>query len=129
MQHEGRKPANVNVLRFYHHMQSINKLVLPNLPPFEAGQSFNQEELLDIMLFTTPKTWQQEMERQGFDPMLHPLNPVVDFMEHIKVTEHFDANKNTVKKESKKDSKKRKSDNKSNRGNKAKFHHSHHGPN
>lgn len=126
---ECRKPADMKVRRFYHHMQRINNEILPNLPPFEAGQKFNNEELLDILLFATPKSWQREMERQGFDPISHELAPVVDFMERIELTEDFDANKTTVKKESKKDSKKKsKKDDKS--GNKKQqYHCSHHGPN
>ena len=122
----------MKVRRFYHHLQRVNNEILPNLPPFEANQNFNNEEMLDIMLFATPKSWQREMERQGFDPMLHELAPVVDFMERIEITEDFDATKTTVKKDSKKDSKKKKSnfhDNNKSNGGKKQYNCSHHGPN
>jgi hypothetical protein len=48
------------------------------------------DELLDIVLFGTPKSWQKEMERQGFDPMEHTLTEVVGFMEQIEASEAFD---------------------------------------
>ena len=62
--------------------------------------------MLDIILYGTPKSWQKEMDRQGFDPMDDTLNAVVDFMERIEATDDFDINSEEVK-SSKKNSKKK----------------------
>ena len=47
---------------------------------------------MDILLYGTPKSWQREMERQGFDPMEKSTNQVVEFMERIEATEDFEEN-------------------------------------
>ena len=60
-------------------------------PPFN-------NELLDVILFGTPKSWQKEMEQQGCDPMGQPLHEVVDFLENIKASEDFEVTKETKKK-------------------------------
>ena len=104
MRRECRKPADVKVRRFHQQLQRLNHEVPPNLPPFHVDQSFDSEGMLDIMLYATPKGWQREMERQGFDPMLHELGPVVDFMERLESTEDFDPSKSSGKKDSKKKS-------------------------
>ena len=67
---------------------------LEMLPPFRANQVLSNDKLLDIILYGTPKSWQKEMDRQGFNPLLHTLNEVVDFMEQIEASEDFDASKN-----------------------------------
>ena len=72
----------------------INVDEFQRLPPFEANQQFSLDELLDIILFGTPKSWQKEMDKQGFDPMDQTINEVVDFMERLEGIEDFDADKN-----------------------------------
>jgi len=37
---------------------------------FNATQCLSDDEIVDILLFGTPKSWQQEMDRQGFDPLM-----------------------------------------------------------
>ena len=78
------------------------------LPPFRANQVLSNDKLLDIILYGTPKSWQKEMDRQGFDPLLHTLNEVVDFMEQIEASEDFDASKNNGQDKKKAPSNKRK---------------------
>ena len=56
----------------------------------DPNQSITIDELIDILLFVTPKSWQKEMSCQGFDPMIHDLNSIVSFMEHIEETEEFE---------------------------------------
>ena len=53
------------------------------------NQSLTTDELIDILLYATPKSWQKEISRQGFDPMNHDLNTIVSFMECIEETEDF----------------------------------------
>ena len=59
----------MKVRTYLQHMLRMNQEELPNLPPHNTCQSLLTDELLDIILFGTPKSWQKEMERQGFDPM------------------------------------------------------------
>jgi hypothetical protein len=70
----------MKVLKYYQALIRINNEELPNLPPFGAGQALSQDEMIDILLHGTPCSWQNEMERQGFDPMASTANEVVDFM-------------------------------------------------
>jgi len=48
--------------------------------------------MIDILLYATPKSWQREMERQGFNPMAHSPREVVTFMEQIEASELFENN-------------------------------------
>ena len=63
------------------------------LPPFQCGRSLANDELLDIILYGTPCPWQKEIDCQGWDPLEHDINKVVDFMERIKEAEDFDGHK------------------------------------
>ena len=64
---------------------------IPNLPPFARNQGISADEELDILLFGTPNSWQKEMERQGFDPMIHTPAEVVEFMERLEATDDFEG--------------------------------------
>jgi len=67
------------------------------LPPlFNDTQCLSDNEIVDILLFGTPKSWQREMDRQGFDPLARPPSEVVQFMERIKMLEDFDVDKKTT---------------------------------
>lgn len=83
---------------YFQHLLRINLNELENLPPFGPNQNLSDDELLDILLFGTPKSWQKEMEKQGFDPMENDLNDVVGFMEQIEAAEAFDNNKDVHQK-------------------------------
>ena len=98
---ECRKPAGMKVRTYFNHLMRINVDELDRLPPFEDDQKFSQDELLDIILFGTPKSWQKEMEKQGFDPMDHKLNQVIDKMESLESTEDFEHD-HTIKSSAKK---------------------------
>ena len=128
---ECRKPSDMLVRKYYQRVLRLNVEILPNLPPFEANQQLGMDEILDIVLFGTPKSWQTEMERQGFDPLDHTIGEVVDFMERIEATENHDKNSKTVPNKTAKTGKK-KSPNHSSQGNgngKGDYHCSHHGDN
>ena len=58
----------------------------------------SDDEIMDIILFGTPKSWQREMDRQGYDPMDHTTAELVDFLEQIESSEEFDHNKVTPNK-------------------------------
>jgi len=50
------------------------------------------DEIVDILLFGTPKSWQQEMDRQGIDPMSKTPAELAEFVERIKMSEDFNSN-------------------------------------
>jgi len=68
------------------------------LPPhFNATQMLSDDEIVDILLFGTPKSWQQEMDRQGVDPLASTPHEVATCMERIEMSEDFDSDKKTTK--------------------------------
>ncbi len=85
-----RKPADMGVRTYFQNLFRINTQEIPFLPPFDPNQGFREDEFIDIILFGTPKSWAQEMERQGFDPMDHTAEEVVAFMEQIEAAEELD---------------------------------------
>ena len=97
---EMRKPAGMKVRAYYQALLCINLEEITALPPFWNNQQLSDDELLDVLLFGAPKSWQKEMEKQGYDPMAHPLNEAVDFLENIESSKDFDGTKVETKKKS-----------------------------
>ena len=97
-----RKPVDMTVRKYYQAVSRINDEELPHLPPFGHGQFLGADEILDILLFGTPRSWQTEMDRQGFDPIEKGLLATVDFMENLESTEEkpFQEAKSKNKKKS-----------------------------
>ena len=98
LRREMRKPAGMKVRAYYQALLRINLEEITLLPPFGNNQRLSDDELLDVILCGTPKTWQREMERQGFDPLVHPLSAVIDFLENIESADDFDGTKVESKK-------------------------------
>jgi hypothetical protein len=93
LRRECRKPADMKVRMYFQHLIRINMQEMPCLPPFGMNQMLSDDEILDIILFGTPKSWQREMDRQGYDPLDHTTTEVVDFLEQIESSEEFDGTK------------------------------------
>ena len=87
-----RKPRDMPIRTFWQNVNHINQEELPLLPPFRNTNSIGNDEMIDILLYATPKSWQREMERQGFDPLAHSPKEVVTFMEQIEASELFENN-------------------------------------
>ena len=112
LRREARKPADMKVKTYYMNIQRINDEEIVRLPPnFNAAQKIPADELVDILLFGTPKSWQKEMDRQGFDPLTHTAQQVIDFMERIELTEDFDSDKKVTTVAKKNNNKKKSSSN------------------
>ena len=87
-----RKPATMKVREYSQLLFNLNEEELPCLPPsFKAENSLSQDEIIDILLYGTPKSWQKEMDRQGFDPLEKELKDIVEFMENLEEAEGFDG--------------------------------------
>jgi hypothetical protein len=94
---ECRKPKDMKVRIYLQHLIRINTEEIPSLPPFNEEQSLSADEIVDILLHGTPRSWQREMDRQGFAPLEHTPAEVVDFMERIEAAEEFDGHTVTGK--------------------------------
>lgn len=92
LRRECRKPVDMTIRNYYQQIFRVNTEELTRLPPYADNQNFSEDELIDIVLFGTPRVWQVEMERQGFDPLEHTLAEIVDFMERIESTEELTSN-------------------------------------
>ena len=80
------------------HILRINSQEITRLPPyFNNAQMLGEDEIVDILLFGTPKSWQREMDRQGFDPLASTPAECVAFMERIEMSEDFDGDKKVAK--------------------------------
>jgi len=84
----------MGVKQYIMHIYCINtEQIAPCPPAFSNTQCFTPDEIIDILLFGTPKSWQREMDRQGFDPLARTVTEVVEFMEHIEMSEDFESNR------------------------------------
>jgi len=98
LRREARNPIDMGVREYLMHIIRINTQEIPRLPPhFNATQSLSNDEIVDILLFGTPKSWQREMDHQGIDPLASTPHDVVAFMERIEMSEDLDGDKKTTK--------------------------------
>ena len=93
-----RKPAGMKVRDYVSHICRINDQELPMIVPFSMANSLSDDEILDIVLYGTPRSWQAEMDRQGFDPLDNTLKDVMEFLERMESAEVFEAKSTRVDK-------------------------------
>jgi hypothetical protein len=107
LRRECRKPYDMKAREYVNHMQRVNNEEIPFVPPGGLAQRLSVDEILDIILWGTPRSWQTEMDRQGFDPLDASIMEVTAFMERIEETEETpkkaSANGNGNKKPAAKD--------------------------
>jgi len=76
------------------HIIRINLQEILRLPPnFNDTESLSEDEIINILLFSAPKSWQRKMDRQGFDPLSSAPLDVVAFMECIEMSEDCNGDK------------------------------------
>jgi len=98
LRREARKPFDMNVKSCHMKITRVNSEEIPKLPlKFDDTQSLPEDEIVDILLCGTPKSWQKEMDHQGFDPLGRAPMEVLAFMERIETSEEFNADKKTTK--------------------------------
>jgi len=116
LRREARTLVDVTVREHLIHVIRIDTQEIPRLPQnFNNAQMLSDDEIVDILPFGTPKSWQREMDRQGLDPLASAPHDVVAFVERIKMSEDFDSDKK-VAAVSKKDNNKNKHNDKGNAG-------------
>jgi len=70
LRREARKPMDMGVKQYIMHIYRINTEEIARCPPaFDNTQCLTPDKIIDILLFGTPKSWQREMDHQGFDPL------------------------------------------------------------
>jgi len=90
LRREARKPLDMGVKQCIMHVYGINTEEIACCPPaFNNTQCLTPDEIIDILLFGAPKSWQREMDCQGFDRLAKTVTEVVEFMERIEVSEDF----------------------------------------
>ena len=83
-----RKKPDMTTREWYNHFRRINDVEIPLMPPtFNDSQCLQDDEILDCLLYSVPKSWAAKMEEQNFDPYDKPLLEVIDFCERIEVSE------------------------------------------
>ena len=100
-----RKPVDMKVRAYCQNLTRINSEEIPCLPPFGRNQGLTPDEILDILLYGTPRSWQNEMDRQGFDPILRGWYATIDFMENLEELEEKPAASESSSSKTKKKSK------------------------
>jgi hypothetical protein len=75
---ECRKPADMKVCTYYQHLVQMNQDEPPALSPFGQNQHLLDDEIINILCYGTPKSWSQEMDCQGFDPLTLTPTQAVD---------------------------------------------------
>jgi len=94
LRREGRKPVDMSVKQDIIHICRINTKEIACRPPaFDRNQCLTDDKIINILLWGTPKSWQREMDCQGFDLLAKTLTEVVEFMECIKMSEDFDGDR------------------------------------
>jgi hypothetical protein len=75
-----RKPRDKTAREFAACISELNQY-LKQFPPFENNQELDEVEIINILKFGIPHTWQNNMVLQGFDPIESTLVELVDFCE------------------------------------------------
>ena len=108
LRREAGKPLDMSATQHIMHICRMNTEEIPRCPlAFNDTQRLSDNEIVDILLFGAPKSWQREMDCQGIDPLTTTPTEAVEFMERIEMSEDFDANKKAVATTTKKGGKKK----------------------
>jgi hypothetical protein len=89
-----RKPKDMTTREFAARLSELNQY-LKQFPPFEDNQEIDDEELIDIMEFGIPNSWQTNMVLQGFDPLDNTLADLVAFCKRHEFME-VNSEKNNI---------------------------------
>ena len=80
-----RKPRSMTTREYIACVNEINSY-LTSFPPFQRNQALREDEVLDLLEFGVPSTWQKEFWRQGYDPISKSISEFTDFCERLEFT-------------------------------------------
>ena len=92
-----RKPKDMTTREYIARVNEINGY-LNYFPPYNEDQGLATDELLDLLEFAVPNTWQKQFWLQGFDPIEHSVTEFTQFCERLEFTETLHAETHAVKK-------------------------------
>ena len=81
-----RKPRDMKAREFVSRVCEINEL-LTEFPEADDDSKLPRDELLDLMEFGMPGSWQKVMILLDFDPVNHSIAEFVGFCERLELTE------------------------------------------
>jgi cell pole-organizing protein PopZ len=85
-----RKPATMKTREYSARIVEMNNY-LPKFPPLTEGgpapTKLPDDEIIDLLEFGVPGSWQKSMVVQDFDPMAHTVREVVAFCERMERVE------------------------------------------
>ena len=93
MTYQMRKPPTVTIREYVNRMVELNDYLreFPNVDPDK--HLFDDSSLLAIIEYGLPNSWNKEMFRQGFDPIEHTIEEVVEMCERMEQAEPEEAKK------------------------------------
>ena len=104
-----RKPKDTKVRDFVSRVSELNQLLI-QFPGADENSKLPDDELLDLLEFGVPSSWQRQMILQDFDPVFNTVAKFVDFCERQELIEpKEDKKKDSAKSDKNSSSKKRKS--------------------
>ena len=82
-----RKPREWTTREFHARLQELNAY-LEEFPPFAgATQRLSDDDLVEVLEFAVPASWQKDMIYQGFNASKKTATDVVEFCERLEFTE------------------------------------------
>ena len=100
-----RKPRDMTVKQYAANLVHINETELPLMPPFVQGQELAEDEIIDIIMFGTPKGWSRELDKQGYNAETMTLQHLTETFTRFEESEDFDSESKPIPKKAKKDGK------------------------
>jgi hypothetical protein len=86
-----RKPTDVKIREYVARVNEINSY-LKEFPPFKQDQMLEEDEILDILEFGVPASWQKLMVQHGFNPTDHSTQEFIEMCERMEWTEVQESN-------------------------------------
>jgi hypothetical protein len=96
MRRNMRKPMHLSIRKYAAHLLRINRDEIPELPPYNRNNMLPEDEIKEIIIYSIPKTWVKEMDRQSKDPYNMTIGDIVDFLEGIEMSETHDKSATKV---------------------------------
>ena len=89
------KPRNMTIRVYVNRVLELNDQLenFPGLNSNDNGTKLPEDEVLDLLEFGLPETWQNFMLLQKFDPQVHTINDFVQFCERLETLEKEEKRK------------------------------------
>ena len=83
-----RKNRDSTIREFNSRLLELNAY-LSEFPPYGTNQTLVDDDLMEVLEFAIPNTWQSTMVVQGFTPSEHSTSELVDFCERLEFIENL----------------------------------------